>query len=155
MKDFDIISFHATRELEFTEDVIKALGLPAKDGSWHPLNIPVETLDPRFEYRWKAYAISEKAKYEIGDAQQQVIANLKESINKGWFPVESLWYPHLLTPSIRKYSTGKFIRYNGLMLFCKFKQLGLEFQSMGGINESTISFSTPLLTGKHTYSLPG
>lgn len=145
--DLEIISFNISRELIFTDEVVKALGLPTREASWHPLNIPVETLDPAFEYRWKAYAVAERFLHEDTIAQSQIIDRLQIAVIDGWRPVESLQYPHLLTPRIRQFSNGKFIRFNGLMLFCRLKQLTLEDQSMGGIN-----VSKPLSTGKQISS---
>jgi len=151
-----IISFNISKELVFTDEIAKALGLPEKD-SHHPLNIDIDRLDPNFEYRWKAYGVSENTKHETSAAQEQIINNLERAVLDGWMPVHSLDYPFLLTPAIRKYS-NKFIRYNGLLLCCKLKQLGLGFQSMGAIKDGgigiAISFSTPLLDGKQIYSIP-
>lgn len=158
-----IIIFNKTTELELTDEVANALALPDHD-TFHPLSIPVEKLDPQFEYRWKAYAISENSKYETDAAQQQIVENLQLSINDGWIPVPALRYPFLLTPRIRKYSAGKFLRYNGLILCCKFKQflLGQEpvyehpkqdYISAGATKDvSVISFSTPLSIGKQINS---
>lgn len=114
-----------TKITALTDDIAKALALPDKEASWHPLNIPVERLDPNFTYCWKAYAINEKAIFDMDNAQGQIVDNLKQSIAYGWRPVYAMHYPFLLTPSIRKYSTGQYIRYNGLILCCIPKPLKL------------------------------
>lgn len=155
MHSTDIIVFNKPYELQLSEQVVKDLALPAKD-DFHPLSIPVEKLDPQFEYRWKAYAVSEKSLYETGKAQEQIMENLQASVQGGWMPVPSLQYPFLLTPAIRKYSTGRFLRYNGLILCCKLKPLLIgvkNYISGGGVKDvSTISFSTPLCIGKQINS---
>lgn len=141
------IAIFGTYEIAPLELIAKDLRLPNKD-YFHPLSPPPDILDPKYDYTWKAYAVSHSdiqelqedkyskySKYtaqEILDqkmappivlAQAQIMCNLEESVSKGWIPVPAMQYPKLLIPAIRKYSNGEYIQYRGLILCYRPKSL--------------------------------